>query len=427
MAIFAILKKRHMFNLKNACILLLTCILAGTSVAQTTTNQDERADEIQLNTITTAVPFLMIGPDARGGGMAEVGAATTPDGNSIHWNPSKLAFIDKDFGVHLSYTPWLRALVPDINLAYLSGYGQIGKKKDQTISGSLRFFSLGNIQFTDQNGNAIRDFNPNEFALDVAYARKLSKEFSGGIALRYIYSNLTGGINVGGADTKPGQAFAADLSFYYNTKKVEIKNMKTEITAGINFSNIGSKMTYTETNEQDFIPTNMRLGVGFKLHVDDHNSLAVYADASKLLVPTPPIYMTNAAGTGDSLDINTGERIIQAGKDPNVNVPVGIFQSFGDAPGGTAEEFREVNWSSGLEYFYNNQFGVRAGYFHEHATKGDRQFFTIGATIRYNVFGLDFAYLIPMRQQHPLANTLRFTLTFDFDSSKKKKEESTTE
>jgi hypothetical protein len=422
MAIFAILKKSCMFSLKNTCILFAMFSMVHISKAQSpTTGQGQRAEVVQLNTITTAVPFLMIGPDARGGGFAEVGAATDADGSSIHWNPSKLAFVDKTFGVHLSYTPWLRALVPDINLAYLSGYGRIGKKKQQTIGGSLRYFSLGNIQFTDQNGTFIRDFNPSEFALDVAYARKLSKEFSGGIALRYIYSNLTGGISVGDAETKPGQAFAADLSFYYKTKKIEIKNMKTDISAGINFSNIGSKMSYTETNDQDFIPTNMRLGVGFKMHIDDHNSLGVYCDASKLLVPTPPEYLTNAAGSSDSLDQNL-ERIVSAGKDPNVGVPTGIFQSFGDAPGGTAEEFREVNWSAGLEYFYNKQFGIRAGYFHEDASKGDRQFFTLGATIRYNVFGLDFAYLIPLKQQHPLANTLRFTLTFDFDSSKKKEE-----
>ncbi len=373
----------------------------------------------------------MIGPDARGGGFAEVGAATDADGSSIHWNPSKLAFIDKTFGVHLSYTPWLRALVPDINLAYLSGYGRLGKKKDQTIAGSLRYFSLGNIQFTDQNGDFIRDFNPNEFAIDVAYARKLSNEFSGGIALRYIYSNLTGGVSVGGAETKPGMAFAADLSFYYNTKKIEIKNMKTEISAGINFSNIGSKMSYTETNELDFIPTNMRLGVGFKLHIDDHNSLGLYCDASKLLVPTPPQYAfkLDSAGnpTNEALYDVDGNRVISAGKDPNVGVPTGIFQSFADAPGGTAEEFREVNWSVGLEYFYNKQFGIRTGFFYEDESKGNRQFFTLGATIRYNVFGLDFAYLIPLQQQHPLANTLRFTLTFDFDSSKKKSEEGTAE
>jgi hypothetical protein len=259
----------------------------------------------------------------------------------------------------------------------------------------------------------------------VAYARKLSDRFSGGIALRYIYSNLTGGISVGGAETKPGQAFAADISFFYKTKKLRINGKKAEITAGINISNIGSKMTYTETNEQDFIPTNMRLGVGFKMHVDNHNSLGVYVDASKLLVPTPPEYALDADGN-PVLDAENN-RAISAGKDPNVSVPAGIFQSFGDAPGGSAEEFREVNWSAGLEYFYNNQFGIRAGYFHEDASKGDRQFFTLGATIRYNVFGLDFAYLIPLKQQHPLANTLRFTLTFDFDSSKKKSEEGTAE
>lgn len=418
MAIFAPLKKKRMLFTRITGLSWAVAILISFSgTAQTFNTGDNEEGDLQLNTITTAVPFLMIGPDARGGGMAEVGAATSADGASIHWNPSKLAFIDKKFGVALSYTPWLRALVPDINLAYLSAYGKIGKKNQQTVAGSVRYFSLGNIQFTDNSGNFIRDFNPNEFAIDVAYARKLSDEFSGAVALRYVYSNLTGGLNVGGADTRPGQAFGADISFFYKTEKIEIKDKKTEITAGINISNIGSKMSYTQTVEKDFIPTNLRLGVGFKLHVDDHNSLGVYVDANKLLVPTPPVYATDSAGYVLDAD---GNRVIEAGKNPNVSVPAAIFQSFGDAPGGSAEEFREVNWSAGLEYWYNNQFAVRAGYFHEHATKGNRQFFTLGATVRYNVFGLDFAYLIPTQTQHPLANTLRFTLTFDFDGTKKK-------
>ncbi|MBL4587475.1 MAG: type IX secretion system outer membrane channel protein PorV, partial [Flavobacteriales bacterium] len=212
-------------------------MMSSTSlIAQNFQTEDGEGGQLQLNTITTAVPFLMISPDARAGAMGDVGAATDPDGASIHWNPAKMAFIDNKMGFSLSYTPWLRALVPDINLAYLSGYGKIGKKGQQTISGSLRYFSLGNIQFTDNSGNAIRDFNPNEFAIDVSYARKLSEQFSGGIALRYVYSNLTGGLNVGGADTKPGQAFAADVSFYYRTKKLKIADKKAVISAGIAFT-----------------------------------------------------------------------------------------------------------------------------------------------------------------------------------------------
>lgn len=404
---------------------LLTC--PSVILAQTV-NQDQRAEDVQLNTITTAVPFLMIGPDARAGGMAEVGAATSPDGNCIHWNTSKMAFLEDKMGFAVSYTPWLRALVPDINLAYISGYGKLGKKNDQALGASLRYFSLGEITFTDNVGNVIGNFTPNEFALDVAYARKLSNEFSGGIALRYVYSNLTGGINVGGANTRPGMAGAADVSFYYRTRKVEVAKKKTEISAGINFSNIGSKMSYTQNNQEDFIPMNMRFGVGFKIWADEHNSIAIYYDLNKLLVPTPPRYDSR-----DSIITQAGNTIpnpnkgkIIAGKDPNVSVPAAIFQSFGDAPGGSAEEWKEVNHSIALEYWYQEYFSVRAGFFYEDYTKGNRQFFTIGAGFRYNVFGLDFAYLIPTQQRHPLENTLRFTLRFDFASLKGKNKEDDT-
>lgn len=427
MAIFAALKQKRM-SLWNK-FGLMAFITASTTInlSAQQVNQDERADQVQLNTITTAVPFLMISPDARAGGMGDVGVATSPDGASIHWNPGKLAFAENKMGFAVSYTPWLRALVPDINLAYISGYGKIGKKGLQTLGGSLRYFSLGDITFTDVNGNTIGNFNPNEFAIDLAYSRVLAKGFSGGLALRYVYSNLTGGINVGGADTRPGMAFAADLGFYYQNTKIKVLKKKTVISAGVAFSNIGSKMSYTNTTQEDFIPMNLRLGVGFSMLFDDYNSLGVYLDVNKLLVPTPPRYLKTLDDQGestqvDSLDINGG-RIISAGKDPNVSVPSGLFQSFADAPGGTAEEFKEVQVSVGLEYWYSLKgkrlFSIRTGYFHEDATKGNRQYVTLGASIRYNVFGLDFAYLIPISQRHPLENTLRFTLTFDFDAFKK--------
>jgi len=421
MAIFAALKKLRMLEIIKKGLVLFLALLVTESASAQAVASDEDQDRIQLNTITTAVPFLMISPDARSGAMGDVGAASDPDGASIHWNPSKMAFIDNKMGFAVSYTPWLRALVPDINLAYISGYGKIGKKGLQTLSGSLRFFSLGSITFTDQNGGTIGDFNPNEFALDLSYARKLSEEFSGGIALRYIYSNLTGGINVGGADTKPGMAGAADISFYYRTERIEIADRKTVLSAGLNISNIGSKMSYTQTNEEDFIPINFRFGLGFKYFVDERNSLGLFFDINKLMVPTPPSYLQTEDGL-DSLDVN-GARIIESGKDPNRSVPNAMFTSFGDAPGGSAEELREINLSIGLEYWYNKLFAIRAGYFHEHYSKGNRQFFTVGAGIRYNVFGLDFAYLIPTQQRHPLENTLRFTLTFDFEAFKKQNEE----
>lgn len=435
MAIFAALKKNRMTYTSRITSILFAFFLFGTYAFGQNVNQDERADEVQLNTITTAVPFLMISPDARAGAMGDVGAATDPDGASIHWNPSKMAFVENKMGFAVSYTPWLRALVPDINLAYISGYGKIGKKGMQTLSGSLRYFSLGSITFTDQNGGTIGDFTPNEFAIDVSYARKLSEEFSGGIALRYIYSNLTGGISVGGATTKPGMAGAADISFYYQTKRVEIADRKTVITAGLNISNIGSKMSYTQTNEEDFIPINFRFGVGFKYFIDDRNSIAAFLDINKLMVPTPPTYddeqyIDNTLPPGDTLgainypgNLNPNFGSIIAGQDPNRSVPNAMFTSFGDAPGGSKEELKEINVAVGLEYWYNKLFAIRAGYFHEDYTKGNRQFFTVGAGIRYNVFGLDFAYLIPTKQRNPLENTLRFTLTFDFEAFKKQNEE----
>lgn len=435
MAIFAALKKMSMnFSSRFGSVLLALAVSVSQLNAQNV-NQDERADDVQLNTITTAVPFLMISPDARSGAMGDVGAATDPDGASIHWNPAKMAYVPNKMGFAVSYTPWLRALVPDINLAYISGYGKIGKKGMQTLSGSLRYFSLGSITFTDAQGGTIGDFTPNEFAIDLSYARKLSKEFSGGIALRYIYSNLTGGINVGGADTKPGMAGAADISFYYRTERIEIADRKTVLTAGLNISNIGSKMSYTNTTEEDFIPINFRFGLGFKVFVDERNSIAAFFDINKLMVPTPPTYddeqyLDSSLPPGDTLgaighpsNFNPNFGSIIAGQDPNRSVPNAMFTSFGDAPGGSAEELREINMAVGLEYWYNNLFAIRAGYFHEHFTKGNRQFFTVGAGIRYNVFGLDFAYLIPTQQRHPLENTLRFTLTFDFEAFKKQNEE----
>jgi hypothetical protein len=435
MAIFAALKKMTMTYLSRLTSVVLLVAVCTAQVFAQNVNQDDRADDVQLNTITTAVPFLMISPDARSGAMGDVGAATDPDGASIHWNPAKMAYVPNKMGFAVSYTPWLRALVPDINLAYISGYGKIGKKGLQTLSGSLRYFSLGSITFTDQNGGTIGDFTPNEFAIDISYARKLSEEFSGGIALRYIYSNLTGGINVGGADTKPGQAGAADISFFYQTKRIEIADRKSVLTAGINISNIGSKMSYTNTTEEDFIPINFRFGLGFKYFIDDRNSIAAFLDINKLMVPTPPTYddeqyINSDLPPGDTLgaighptNANPDFGSIIAGQDPNRSVPNGMFTSFGDAPGGSLEELREINVAVGLEYWYNKLFAIRAGYFHEHFSKGNRQFFTIGAGIRYNVFGLDFAYLIPTQQRHPLENTLRFTLTFDFEAFKKQNEE----
>ncbi len=405
--------------------LVLTALVALTFFAGSfnafSQNQQDRAEDVQINTITTAVPFLIITPDARAGALGDCGVSSTPDAASIHWNPGKLAFIEKQFGFGVSYTPWLRKLVPDINLAYLSGYGKFGKKNLQTIAGSLRYFSLGDITFTDNVGNVIGNFRPNEFALDVAYSRKLSDFVSMGIALRYANSNLTGGISVEGAATKAAQAFAGDVGVYITKPNIKIGPMKSDFAFGLCISNIGNKVSYTNTSEKDFIPINLRLGPSYKVQFDEYISLAFMFDVNKLLVPTPPTLERDSAG--NPIPDGNGYYVIESGKNPNVGVVSGIFQSFGDAPGGFKEEMRELTYSFGLEMKYANNFWARAGYFNEHASKGNRKYFTIGAGVGYSVFHLDFAYLIPTQQRHPLENTLRFTLAFDFDTPRKGKEE----
>ena len=360
----------------------------------------------ELNTITTAVPFLIISPDAKAGGMGDVGVASTPDAMSMHWNPAKYAFVDDQAGIAVCYTPWLKSLIPDIDLSYLSGYTK--KNDNEAFAFALRYFTLGEIKFTDNTGNSLGSFNPNELALSSTYARKLTDNMSTAIALRYIYSNLTGGQQVGTLPTEAGQSIAGDVAAFY-TNSIRLGSQNADLSIGLNISNIGSKIAYTETTTRDFIPTNMRFGTAVTTAIDDYNKISFEVDFNKLLVPTPPIY-------------NDGEII--AGMDPDVSVMSGIFQSFGDAPGGAKEEFREIIYSLGSEYWYDEQFAVRAGYFHEAPTKGDRQFFSLGAGLRYNVFGLDFSYLIPVRSRddagavNPLSNTLRFALTFDFGALK---------
>lgn len=414
-------------NGKNS-ILFAIAFLVGTGI-----KAQSKDEVLQLNTITTAVPFLLITPDSRAGGMGDVGCASLNDVNAIHWNASKLAFANKKMGFGVSYTPWLRALVPDINLAYITGFYKL--KKSGTIGVALRYFSLGDITFTDANGTTTGQFRPNEFSIDIAYATKLSKTFSVGGAVRFINSNLTGNALVDNAQTKPGRAVGVDLSALYKKEKIKLADKKAIVAFGINISNIGNKMSYSDRgdkNSDDFIPINLRIGGSLNVDLDDYNSISILADINKLLVPTPPTYKykvdTNGLTTGEIATDSDGNPIIALGKDPNRGVAEGMFGSFSDAPGGGKEELREINYSVGLEYWYNHLFAIRAGYFYEHPTKGNRQFFTIGAGVRYNVFGLDFAYLIPTQQRNPLENTLRFTLTFDFDAFKdQNKEESKTE
>lgn len=391
--------------------------LATTAGFGQLTSQVERAQQVQLNTITTAVPFLMIAPDSRSGGLGDAGVALSADAASIHWNPAKMAFAENEFELNLSYSPWLRALVDDMNLAFVSGYRKLNDQ--QAVGAAIRFFSLGSITFTDETGNAIRDFRPAEFSLDVAFSQKLSRRFSGGIGARFINSNLTGNMNILGADSRPGRSVAVDVGLFYTNDKVKLGDKDAILNLGMNISNIGAKMSYTETAQRDFLPANLRLGTALTMVLDDYNSLTFALDANKLLVPTPPVYDDSQNG------------VIVSGFDPNVGVATAMVQSFFDAPGnvirqtdGTytvesgsrlSEEFREVNLGGGLEYWYDKQFAFRAGYFYEHFTKGNRQFITLGAGLKYTVFAIDLSYLISTTQQNPLANTLRFTLRLEFD------------
>ncbi len=357
----------------------------------------------QINLVPVTMMFLTITPDSRAGAMGDAGIATSPDVYSMHMNPAKYAFIDNDFGAAFSYTPWLRNLVPDINLAYLSGYTRIDNY--QVLAASLTYFSLGEIIFTNHAGQYDGQFTPNEFAFDVAYSRLFSENFSGGLAFRYIRSDITGGQYVGGTATKAAWAFAADASAYYRNN-VRVSDLPGELGLGINISNIGNKVTYGDDQNPQFIPINMGIGSYLQLELDPYNTLAFALDLNKLLVPTPPIYYED----------DSGNTLIRAGMDPNVSVPMGMLQSFYDAPGGWREELREIYYSFGMEYWYLNQFAIRGGYYHEHETKGNRKYFTTGIGLKLNVFALDVSYVIPVFRNHPLANTLRFSLAFDFEA-----------
>lgn len=411
-------------RIKNLVIIALCSVSLFELKAQVSTQQLSGG----INPITTSVPFLLIAPDSRQGGMGEVGAATQPDVNSIHWNCSKLAFAEKNMGFGISYTPWLRQLVPDISLSYLSFYKKVSKMS--AFGASMRYFSLGNITFTDIQGNTTGQFKPNEFAVDLAYSQKLSQTFAAGLAIRYINSNLTGGVTLSnGQPTKAGQSVAVDVGVFYKTKpNFKVEGKKTTVTGGLAITNIGTKISYTTV--KNFIPINLRLGGGYKIDIDDYNTFGVYLDFNKLLVPTPPVYqrqktITGADSNAIAIDQATGAPIIESGKDPNRAVAAGMFGSFNDAPGGAKEELKEVNIAIGFEYWYAKQFAVRAGYFYEDKTKGGRQFFNIGLGVRYSVFGLDMAYLIPTTLRNPLQNTLRFTLTFDLDAFKSQNKETT--
>lgn len=368
----------------------------------------------ELNTITTAVPFLQIAPDSRAGGLADMGCATSADVNSVAYNPAKTVFNNDVFGIGLSYSPWLHNLVSDINLLYLSTYYRITDMDAMALS--LRYFSLGEIEFVDETGNKMSDQKPNEFSIDLTYSRKLIDQLSIAITPRFIYSNLTAKQFVAGEETKPGLAGAADLSFFYEQDFAAKGLENSTLRAGLNISNIGNKMSYSSgTLRRDFLPTNLRLGIGYEMAFDTYNKLAITGEINKLLVPTNPVYKTDSLGR-IQYDENNNP-VILSGRNPDVSVPQGIFQSFYDAPGGIKEELSEVAWALGAEYSYRDLFFFRAGYFHESQYKGNRQFMTVGVGIKYNIFNIDVAYLITTNgQKHPLANTLRFSLSFNFAS-----------
>ena len=372
-----------------------------------------------ISTVTTAVPFLLITPDARAGGMGDVGVASSPDANSMYWNPSKLAFADKDFGLSMSYTPWLRALVPDISLTSLSGYKKI--KKRAAIGGSLRYFTLGSVQFTDNSGNAIGTYKPNEFALDLGYSQKLSQRFSVGMAFRYINSNLTNSIPLPGSSTTthPGRSVAVDIACYYHSKKLDVGEKKGEVSFGANISNIGSKIYYTDNadaSSKSFLPTQMRIGGGFKIHLDEYNTITFLADVTKLMVPSPPIWQLDAQG--NRIPDGNGSYLIAQGKDPYRSITSGMLGSFNDSPNGAIGELQEIRASGGLEYWYNSLLAFRTGYYYENKYQGNRQYVTFGLGVKYSVFSIDMSYLTPLTQRNPLQNTLRFSLLFDFAAFK---------
>ncbi|MBQ5981302.1 MAG: type IX secretion system outer membrane channel protein PorV [Prevotella sp.] len=380
--------------------ILVTLLLV--SVSLTISAQDK---ENMFNPVNYAIISQTIAPDARSGGLGDVGAATDPDVNSQHWNPAKYPFNISRAGIALNYTPWLRQLVSDIDLAYLAGYYRIGDYS--AISSSLRYFSLGevylNSSLTDDNNMTIK---PYEMALDVAYSLMLSEKFSLSAGVRWIYSDMRFDYS---EESSPASAFAADIAAYYQNY-INIGHRECQLGLGLNISNIGSKITFSGDNESQFIPTNMRLGASLVIPVDEYNRFSIAADANKLLVPTVP-----KQNEGEAIE-DYRRRVIAEYSD--MSSITGIFKSFSDAPNGFKEELEEIQWSVGAEYIYHDQFSIRAGYHHEAENKGNRKYFTVGAGFRMSVFSLDAGYVIATAKNNPLDQTLRFTLAFDMDGIK---------
>jgi hypothetical protein len=387
--------------MKRIALLLSILIFGNNLFAQRLDNDniDQLSGKVTdgARIVSTGVPLLIIEPDARSGAMGDVGVASTPDANAVHWNAAKLAFMENQTGVSFTYSPWLRELVSDIELLYLGGYYKLNERS--TLGASLTYFSLGAIDFFDQEGMATGTYKPNEFAMDLAYTMKLNENFAISLTGRYIRSDLTQGQNVGTTQTHAANAGAADLGVYY--QKAIKAERPSEYALGLQISNLGSKISYSDNMDSEFLPANLRLGGRYTMDLDQFNKISFMMDFNKLLVPTPPVYDT----LGN----------IYAGLDPNVGVFQGAIQSFYDAPNGFKEEIQEISLSIGTEYWYNKVLALRAGYFYEAKNKGARQYLTLGAGIKYNVMGLDISYLIATGQlnNNPLKNTLRVGLNFD--------------
>jgi len=380
-------------------------VLMGNNVlAQCNNGINPATGEKCANAVVSAVPFLRIVPDSRGGALGDAGLATSADANSMHYNPSKLAFADKNVSISATFTPWMRALgLNDVYLAYLAGYKKLDER--QAIGFSLRYFSLGNIDFTDDMGGSLGTGQPNEFEIAAGYSRKLSEKLSAGVAAKFIFSNLATGQQVEGIEIRPGIAGAADMSLTYKTP-VKVTEKEGEFTLGVAISNLGNKITYTQSNVRDYLPSNLGVGAAYKMNLDDYNTLTFTADFNKLLVPTPCDDPNPDVCDEDGNDVADYRELapVQA-----------VFTSFGDAVGGFQEELKEITVGGGIEYWYDDQFAIRAGYFHEHYSKGNRKYFSVGLGLKYQIFGLNFSYIVPTtNRRNPLDNTLRFSLLFDF-------------
>lgn len=398
-------------------ILSLTLVLPVVAKSQVTD------DQLQLNTITTSMPFLAIIPESRGGAMGDCGTALSANSTSIFWNTAMLNFAEDDAEISISYTPWLRKLTNDISLSYLSGYKRINQR--QAVTASLRYFSLGQITYTTETAQKIRDDKPSEFEIAAGYAFKLTERQSIGVNGKFAYSNLTGGIPVAGANTKAGIAGIADLSYVFRNDNIKIGGRRSIYALGVTINNIGNKIAYSETSRRDFLPMNLKIGNAVTTKIDNYNKFTYTLELQRLLVPTPPI-----------TQINNGEFEIISGRNNDIGVIAGLVQSFYDAPGVVKkeangdyvqkadgsyevvkgsrfkEELAEINIATGFEYWYADVFAVRGGFFYENKNKGGRQFFTTGVSFQYNIFGIDISYLASLKRDNPLGNTVRFTLRF---------------